>query len=1066
MSFVRPKFSLQQSSAFSPPPDSLRSLPDLVEFNACYNPKHLFCLQYQHDVQLPPRRITMGDLHSAVLRCSTWLAEQGMVQTPAIVEGRLVKAHPVALLMSSDVGWFIVFLALLRVGVPVVCLSARLSPPAVVHLAVETNARAILISPQLEILAAEATSLLSSKEELAVQPRFLQVPSYVNFVRAAPMEAESQSAPPANQIIDARDKNVVILHSSGTTGLPKPIYHTHAYLLGYAACHRLSEHDVDGGLNFSTLPLYHGFGLLAPCLSLSVGLPVAMFAATTIPTGTSSYEILKSCGATSLMTVPSILEELYLLESSCGVDALRPLRLVAVGGAAMKSSVAEPLAALGVPILNHWGVTELGAIAPIIIPEEGYDWHYLRLRDDLNLRIEAIDGQPGNYRLVGLPLGSSCEFIVQDLLTVNPKKPGTEFKILGRVDDLIVLATGEKVRPTLLEQHVSEHPLVKGAVAIGEGQFQLALLVEAASHVQLDVADEKEVSSYLDKIWPAVVLGNDFTDNHARVTREMILVTTSSSLPLARTPKGSIPRNDNAKLFQTEIDALYAKADMANAKPLPLHDDEQLKEAIREAVHASFTIPRAIADEDDFFERGMDSLQATVLRRRLAASVALASWGDKGSWTISPNFVYANPSVRGIFEALKTHLGSGSVDASCDRIQQIRNVAAEYMQKIAALQPAPCSCDTSKHIVVLLTGSTGSLGSALLSDLARSPFVTKVIGLNRQSASDIHKRQLAALTKIGVDLGEDWKKVVLLEGDLSLEHFGLDSSTYDGLRKVTHIIHNAWPMDFNRSLTSFRPHLDASRNIVQLCLDSTCRSPVRVLFSSSIAVVGRYPILNGGNEPIKEGPLEDPEAIDHFGYAEAKWVCEKMFEEASRRFRDRIIAGNVRIGQLTGPEATGAWSISEHLPMIIKSAAAVGRMPIVEGHASWIPINRASQAFIELLFSPWSCPVYHLENPSRQPWSEALEVYASELKLSSPDQTLPYLQWLDKVRENPDTVANPSVKIMPFLESEFLRMATGQVVLDMSIAKTMSPSLKACGPLEPSHLLRYVKFWRDEGFLR
>ena len=144
-------------------------------------------------------------------------------------------------------------------------------------------------------------------------------------------------------------------------------------------------------------------------------------------------------------------------------------------------------------------------------------------------------------------------------------------------------------------------------------------------------------------------------------------------------------------------------------------------------------------------------------------------------------------------------------------------------------------------------------------------------------------------------------------------------------------------MDFNRALTSFRPHLDASINIIQLALDSTSAHPVRVLFSSSIAVVGRYPRLTdspGATSiliPIAEAPLENPEAIDHFGYAEAKWVCEKMFERAAAQFADRLVANTVRIGQTTSPKASGAWNTLEHFPMIVKSCKSIGRLPAVEG---------------------------------------------------------------------------------------------------------------------------------------
>ena len=137
-------------------------------------------------------------------------------------------------------------------------------------------------------------------------------------------------------------------------------------------------------------------------------------------------------------------------------------------------------------------------------------------------------------------------------------------------------------------------------------------------------------------------------------------------------------------------------------------------------------------------------------------------------------------------------------------------------------------------------------------------------------------------------------------------------------------------MDFNRSLASFRPQLDATVNIIKLALTSSCGRPVRIMFSSSIAVVGRSPIVTG-NRHVEEVPLEDPAAIDQFGYAEAKWICERMYEAASQVYGDRVVATSVRIGQLTGGEITGAWNVTEHLPMIIKSCLAIGKFPELEG---------------------------------------------------------------------------------------------------------------------------------------
>ena len=57
-------------------------------------------------------------------------------------------------------------------------------------------------------------------------------------------------------------------------------------------------------------------------------------------------------------------------------------------------------------------------------------------------------------------------------------------------------------------------------------------------------------------------------------------------------------------------------------------------------------------------------------------------------------------------------------------------------------------------------------------------------------------------------------------------------------------------------------------------------------------------------------------------------------------------------------------------------------------------MDRAAKAMIELLFANDSSRVLHLENPTRQPWSEILGALSSSLGIS---MTLPYEQWLDKV---------------------------------------------------------------------
>ena len=91
-----------------------------------------------------------------------------------------------------------------------------------------------------------------------------------------------------------------------------------------------------------------------------------------------------------------------------------------------------------------------------------------------------------------------------------------------------------------------------------------------------------------------------------------------------------------------------------------------------------------------------------------------------------------------------------------------------------------------------------------------------------------------------------WDKIPIYDAELKIPWFGSADSDYDTLRFVAHIIHNAWPMDFNRSLEPFEPRFYATQNIIWLALlanESNPQNRPRSLFTSSVAAVGRHPAL-------------------------------------------------------------------------------------------------------------------------------------------------------------------------------------------------------------------------------
>ena len=140
-------------------------------------------------------------------------------------------------------------------------------------------------------------------------------------------------------------------------------------------------------------------------------------------------------------------------------------------------------------------------------------------------------------------------------------------------------------------------------------------------------------------------------------------------------------------------------------------------------------------------------------------------------------------------------------------------------------------------------------------------------------------------------------------------------------------------------------------------------------------------------------------------------------------------------------------------------------------------VNRAAAAVIaKLLFSSGFQPIYHMENPSCQSGRDVLENLASILNSTNnkaqpkpqpqPLPIIPFATWLSRVQElGNDQEHNYALKVMPFLESEFIHTAFGVVILGMTNAKLDSPTLVSRTALHRKYLEAYCDYWRKQGFL-
>ncbi len=160
--------------------------------------------------------------------------------------------------------------------------------------------------------------------------------------------------------------------------------------------------------------------------------------------------------------------------------------------------------------------------------------------------------------------------------------------------------------------------------------------------------------------------------------------------------------------------------------------------------------------------------------------------------------VYEHPTISSLGQFI-SGLAAGNVGANGIPTSSVTQDMEKMVEELTR--------DFSKHKqtkeapeeeVVLVTGTTGSLGTYILEKLISTPSIQRIYALNRSgkdAKTTLRERQSQAFKTHGVDGALiDSPKLVLLEGDISLPDLGLSAEQMEEIAgSATSIIHNgAW----------------------------------------------------------------------------------------------------------------------------------------------------------------------------------------------------------------------------------------------------------------------------------
>ena len=284
------------------------------------------------------------------------------------------------------------------------------------------------------------------------------------------------------------DNDAMIVYTSGTTGLPKGVVHTHRSLVAQCAAMVEAWAWTAADRIVCVLPLHHVHGLVnVTFTSLSVG--------ATLETpghfeALETWERLASGDITIFMAVPTIYSRLVRAWSDAD-DATKArwseqaasLRLMVSGSAALPVSTLEQWREIsGQVLLERYGMTELGMALGNTLDQRvpghvGWPFPGVEVRIVNEAGVDVVDGDVGELLVRGTQVfnrylnrpDATVESFVDGWFRTGDVAQQTPdgYRLLGRASVDIIKSGGEKVSALEIEEVFRTHPAIADCAVVG-----------------------------------------------------------------------------------------------------------------------------------------------------------------------------------------------------------------------------------------------------------------------------------------------------------------------------------------------------------------------------------------------------------------------------------------------------------------------------------------------------------------------------------------------------------------------------------------------------------------------
>jgi long-chain acyl-CoA synthetase len=252
-------------------------------------------------------------------------------------------------------------------------------------------------------------------------------------------------------------------------------------------------------------------------------------------------------------------------------------RIAATGSAPVDPEIIEFFRALGVPLSEGWGMSELSNAATFAAPDEArtgavgrpFPGIEIRLADDGEVLVRGPLVMAGYYKDPELTMATIDSAGWLHTGDIGEFDDAGFLKIIDRKKELIITSGGKNISPALVEYELQRHPLIGQACAIGDRRnYVTALLVldpdttpawARAQGISFDsLADLAANPDVLAEVERGVAVANSHLARPEQVRRFTLLPAEWTAQSGELTPSMKRRRQVIIDRYAKEIEELYA----------------------------------------------------------------------------------------------------------------------------------------------------------------------------------------------------------------------------------------------------------------------------------------------------------------------------------------------------------------------------------------------------------------------------------------------------------------------------------------------------------------------------